>query len=169
MAVLPIAQIGEPILRQLAAPLALDELKSPAMQQLIDDLIDTLRQSQGVGLAAPQVFVSKRLLVMESLNNPRYPDAPDIPLTVRVNPEILWASEQTDAYQEGCLSVPLKRGEIWRPVQIRLGAWDRFGKALEETLSGFPARVVQHELDHLNGLLIPDRTAEQHTELVTVS
>ncbi|MBD2104243.1 peptide deformylase [Leptolyngbya sp. FACHB-261] len=168
MAVLTIAQIGESILRQVATPFLEEELQISETQQLIDDMTDTLRDSKGVGLAAPQVFVSKRLLVMESVNNPRYPDAPDIPLTVLVNPEISWASSERDAYQEGCLSVPLKRGEIWRPTQIQLKAWNRFGEILNLELDGFPARVIQHEIDHLNGILIPDRTTEQQTELVEV-
>ena len=160
-----IAQMGEPVLRRVARPLSVDELKGPAIQTLIDDMIDTMHDADGAGLAAPQVYESIQLCVIEISKNPRYPDALDIPLTVLVNPVITplvespldrLAEADSIAMFEGCLSVAGLRGQVVRPRKVRVQALDRHGKALDFVWEGVRACVVQHETDHLKGVLYVD-------------
>lgn len=166
VAIRKIAQMGEPVLRRVARPLSVEELESPAVQTLIDDMIDTMHDADGAGLAAPQVYESVQLCVIEIQKNPRYPDALDIPLTVLVNPvvtpavdspEDALAPEDTIAMFEGCLSVTGMRGRVVRPRRVRVQALDRHGKPLDFMWEGVRASVVQHETDHLRGVLYVDR------------
>lgn len=157
--------MGEPVLRRVARPLSVDELKSPAIQTLIDDMIDTMHDADGAGLAAPQVYESVQLCVIELSKNPRYPDALDIPLTILVNPVVTpvvdspledLAPDDTIAMFEGCLSVTGLRGQVVRPRRVRVQALDRAGKPLDFVWEGVRASVVQHETDHLKGVLYVD-------------
>lgn len=157
MAILKVARLGHPALRKVSAPVSPGEVSAPALQQFIDDLIETMREYDGVGLAAPQVHESKRIVVFEVERNPRYPDAPSIPLTVLINPEISGVEKEMDEDWEGCLSVPDLRGRVPRHRAIRVKALDRRGTALDFVAKDFHARVVQHECDHLNGKVFLDR------------
>jgi peptide deformylase len=166
VAIRKIAQMGEPVLRRVARPLSVEELKSPLIQTLIDDMIDTMHDADGAGLAAPQVYESVQLCVIEISTNPRYPDALDIPLTVLANPVITpqvespldkLAEADSIAMFEGCLSVAGLRGQVVRPRRVRVQALDRHGAPLDFVWEGVRASVVQHETDHLNGVLYVDR------------
>src|SRR5712691_11315096 len=130
MAIRKIAQIGHPVLRQVAREVTRAELTAPAMQALVDDMIETMHDADGAGLAAIQVYEPVRIAVIEVRNNPRYPYKPPIPLTVLVNPVLTPVDdEQFDNY-EGCLSVPNLRGMVKRHVHVRVVAWDRHGKPI---------------------------------------
>lgn len=155
--ILKVAHLGHPVLRQIAKPIPPDQITTPKVQQFIDDMIDTMYEYDGAGLAAPQVHVSQQIVVMEVSRNPRYPDAPAIPLTVYINPEITPLTEDMDEDWEGCLSVPGMRGKVPRYTKIRLRAYDRRGKRLDFAADGFHARVIQHECDHLQGKVYLDR------------
>ena len=165
MAIRKIAQMGEPVLRQKAAPIDPEQISSSFVQTLIDDMIETMHDADGAGLAAPQVYESLQLCVIEVDKNPRYPQFEPIPLTVLINPIVtpLVGSGGTlspeDSFQmyEGCLSVPGMRGQVVRPRKVRVQALDRAGNALDFVWDGFRAVVVQHETDHLLGTLYVDR------------
>lgn len=163
MTVRMVATVGHPILREWAQPLEPDELADPAVQSLIDDLIETMRYYNGAGLAAPQVMAPVRLVAIEVSSNPRYPYKPDIPLTVLVNPEIEARSDETFDNNEGCLSVPGLRGIARRFVDIDVRALDRNGRPVEQRVSGLSAVTFQHEVDHLNGTLFLDRVEDPTT------
>ena len=157
MAILKVARIGHPVLRQPALPLTLDELRSPETQRLIDDMVETMREYDGAGLAANQVHTLKQVCVIEVLGNPRYPDAPHIPLTVLINPVVTPLTEETETGWEGCLSVPDMRGLVPRFTSVRLEAYDRDGGRIDVVAKEFFARVIQHETDHLRGIVYIDR------------
>jgi peptide deformylase len=165
MAIRKIAQMGEPVLRAVAQELPLERLSSPEVQTLIDDMIETMHDADGAGIAAPQVYESVRICVMELAKNPRYPSVPELPLTVLVNPVVVPLVEspespaETDAVSmyEGCLSVTGVRGRVRRPRRVSVRAFDRRGRPIEMLLEGPLASVVQHETDHLNGVLFVDR------------
>jgi peptide deformylase len=162
MAIRKIAQLGEPILRRPAAPVAHDAIRSERIQSLIEDMLETMRDADGAGIAAPQVYESLQLCVIEVNANPRYPVFPRIPLTVLVNPIVHTLSDANSeadsiVMYEGCLSVAGVRGQVRRPRRVRVTALDRNGAALEFEWEGVPAAVVQHETDHLNGTLFVDR------------
>ena len=163
MAILKVARLGHPVLRQTTADFSRQELNSAPIQQLIDDMIVTMKEYDGVGLAADQVHVSKQLAVLEVANNPRYPDKPAVPLTVLVNPRIMPLSEEMDEDWEGCLSIPDLRGRVPRYKKIRVTAWNRNGEALEFVAEDFHARVIQHEFDHLNGSVYLDRMRDMRS------
>lgn len=163
MAILKIAQMGNPVLRRPADPLPVNSIKSPVLQKFIDDLIETMREYSGVGLAAPQVHESLQVSVIESQENPRYPEAPIIPLTVLINPTVELVSDETDEDWEGCLSIPEIRGKVPRHREVRVRAYDREGKGLDFTAKDFFARVIQHEHDHLKGILFLDRMRKLET------
>jgi peptide deformylase len=153
-----IVTIGDPVLRERAREVAPDELRSPEVQSLIEDMIETMRAAGGAGLAANQVGVPLRIAVAEvDGTNPRYPYKPPIPLTVIVNPVIEPAVPETVAINEGCLSVPGLRGVLDRQVEIRLRYLDREGQPRDELKRGLTAGTFQHEVDHLDGTLIVDR------------
>ena len=166
MAIRKIAQMGEPVLRRRADSIDPGEIASPFIQTLIEDMIETMHDSDGAGLAAPQVYESLQLCVIEVDKNPRYPQFEPIPLTVLINPIVtpLVAStggelRSEDSFQmyEGCLSVPGIRGQVVRPRVVRVQALDRSGAALDFVWESFRAVVVQHETDHLLGTLYVDR------------
>jgi peptide deformylase len=152
-----IVPIGDPVLRGRARDVNLDELHSPEIQSLIDDLIETKRAANGAGLAANQVGEAVRVAVVEvEPGNPRYPYKPAVPLTVIVNPQIEPLDDETFRVNEGCLSVPL-RGELDRHLSIRVRYLDREGNEHAEVRRGLTAGTFQHEVDHLDGVLFVDR------------
>jgi peptide deformylase len=158
MTVLPIRTIGDPVLRTRARELTLGELRSDDVQQLIDDMIETMRDANGAGLAANQVGEPVRVFVAEVRpGNPRYPYKPAIPLTVAVNPQIEPLDDEVFEVNEGCLSVPDLRGNLPRFVNLRVRYLDREGNPHEEVRRGLTAGTFQHELDHLDGVLFVDR------------
>lgn len=157
MAILKVARLGHPVLRQVAEPVPPEGILSPQIQQFIDDLIETMIEYDGAGLAAPQVHVSQQIVVFEVEGNPRYPDAPSIPRTVLLNPKITPTTKRVEEDWEGCLSVPDLRGKVPRFTQVRIEAYDRSGKKLNYIAKGFEARVAQHECDHLLGKVFLDR------------
>jgi peptide deformylase len=163
MAVRKIATVGHPVLRQRAREVTADELASPEMQRLIDDMIDTMRDANGAGLAANQVHEPVRIAVIEVGNNPRYPYKPAIPLTVVVNPEIEPLDNELVEINEGCLSVPNLRGNVNRHVNITARWLDRDGTAHEQIKRGLTAGTFQHEIDHLDGKLFLDRVTDTTT------
>lgn len=160
MAILPIAKLGEPVLRQVAAEVDPAELAVSETQQLIDDMIETMRSVGGLGLAAPQVFVSKRIAVIEPKPNARYPDAAEHGLLVVVNPVFSNASPILSEGWEGCLSIDNLRGRVPRHTSITVAALDRDGQPFRLDAQGFLAVVLQHELDHLWGKLFIDRMTD---------
>lgn len=163
MAILKVARMGHPVLREVAEPVPAEEIGSPEVQELVDSMIATMREYDGAGLAAPQVHVGRRVVVMEVKNNPRYPDAPEVPLMVLINPVITPLTESRIAVWEGCLSIPDLRGQVPRCAAIRLEALDRSGEPFTRDFEGFPAAVVQHECDHLDGVLYVDRVEDPTT------
>jgi peptide deformylase len=153
MSILKVARMGHPVLRAKARAIDKAELKSPTLQQFIDDMVDTMYEYSGVGLAAPQVHEAVRIFVaMLDADGHGEGDA-----TILVNPELLVIGDQTVEGWEGCLSIPDIRGRVPRSQHIKVSALDRTGKRFELDLSDFPARVVQHENDHLDGVLFFDR------------
>ncbi len=156
--ILKIAVLGEPVLRQRSREVTRDELLSPATQGFIDDLVATMRDADGAGLAAPQVMHPVRICAIEVRgNNPRYPYKPAIPLTILVNPVLTPLSTETFVNNEGCLSVLDLRGEVTRFVHIRVQGLDRHGAALDFEARGLTAGTYQHEVDHLDGKVFVDR------------
>jgi peptide deformylase len=151
-----ILQVGDPILRERAREVAPEEL--PALQDLIDDMIATMREAGGAGLAANQVGDLHRILVAEVDHNPRYPYKPPIPLTVMVNPVLEPVGGETVVINEGCLSVPDLRGDLDRFVTVRARYLDRDGAEREQLVRGLTAGTFQHEVDHLDGVLFLDRS-----------
>lgn len=160
MAILKVARLGNPVLRKTTEPLSLGELRSPAIQRFIDNMIETMNDYDGVGLAADQVHESRQIAVLEVANNPRYPKKPAVPLTILVNPRIAPLTDETEQDWEGCLSIPDLRGQVPRFKKIQVEAWDRKGAPLRFIASGFHARVIQHECDHLNGKVYLDRMTD---------
>lgn len=158
MSVRDIVIIGNPVLRTRAREVTPEELRSPEVQQLIDDLIETKRAANGAGLAANQVGEMLRIAVAEVQGtNPRYPYKPPIPLTVMVNPAIEPAGDDVMEINEGCLSVPGFRGYLERHTQVRVRYLDREGNEHDEVRGGLTAGTFQHEVDHLDGVLFVDR------------
>lgn len=142
-------------MRQIARPVY--DLQEHWLQALIDDLAETLHQANGVGIAAPQIGVSRRLLIVASRPNARYPDAPEMEPTVMINPHLLSHSDSTTKDWEGCLSIPGIRGLVPRYDDIEVAYTDRQGRLQHRQLSGFVARIFQHEFDHLDGYVFLDR------------
>jgi peptide deformylase len=165
VAIRKIAQMGEPVLRRKADLVDPNEISSPFIQTLIEDMIETMHDADGAGLAAPQVYESLQLCVIEVDQNPRYPQFEPIPLTVLINPIVTplvgghgeLSTEDSFQMYEGCLSVPGMRGQVVRPRKVRVQALDRSGNALDFVWESFRAVVVQHETDHLLGTLYVDR------------
>lgn len=163
MAIRKIAQLGHPVLRQQARALTRDELLSSQTQQFIDDLIETMRDADGAGLAATQVYAPIAICAIEVRNNPRYPYKPPIPLTVLVNPVLTPIGEERFENNEGCLSVPNLRGMVSRYLRVRCQAWDRHGNAIDREVAGLTAGTYQHEVDHLLGHVFVDRVTDPRT------
>src|SRR3954468_12737375 len=172
MSILKVARMGHPVLRARARPLEPANIKSARIQQLIDDMFETMQEYQGVGLAAPQVHESLRLFVAGLAPTPRDQDDDDddddeeeddededarVPLMALINPEITIVGRETVDDWEGCLSIPDIRGRVTRARDIRVRAFDRNGRRVEINARGFTARVIQHETDHLDGVLFFDR------------
>ena len=157
MAIRKIAQIGHPVLRQVAREVRREELITPAFQSFVDDLVETMRDADGAGLAAIQVYEPIRICAIEVRDNPRYPYKPKIPLTILVNPVLTPVGDEVFENNEGCLSVPNLRGVVKRYVHLRVQAWDRHGNSIDEVVHGLKAGTYQHEVDHLNGMLFVDR------------
>ena len=163
MSILKVTRLGHPVLRQVTKNLTAKEIQAPALQKLIDDMIETMKEYDGVGLAADQVHETKQLCVLEVLDNPRYPNKSKVPLTVLINPKITPLSEETEDDWEGCLSIPDLRGRVPRYKSIHIEALDRDGKPLDFVANDFHARVIQHEYDHLNGKVYLDRMKDLTT------
>jgi peptide deformylase len=147
--------MGHPVLNQVAEPVELFGTRE--LQQLVEDMHDTMRALNGAGLAAPQIGVSLRVVIFEVNHNPRYPQAEAVPRTVLINPELIPLGEETEEGWEGCLSVPGMRGLVPRYRRLRYRGYDLHGLPIDRTVEGFHARVVQHEVDHLDGILYPMR------------
>jgi peptide deformylase len=163
MSILKVARLGNPVLRQPTLPVSERELQSDATQKLIDDMIETMREYDGVGLAADQVHESRQIAVLEVNDNPRYPHKAKIPLSVLINPKITPLTEALEEDWEGCLSVPDLRGKVPRYKSVQVQAWDRNGTELSFVANDFHARVIQHEWDHLNGKVYLDRMRDFST------
>ena len=152
-----IVQIGNPALRQIADPVDVNQIQSDEIQNLIDDLIETMRHANGAGLAATQIAIPLRICIIEVNKNPRYSYKPDIPLTVLINPKVTFLTEERVNVYEGCLSVPNMRGKVDRCPEIQIEGYDREGNNVSFISKGISAGTFQHELDHLDGLIYTDR------------
>ncbi|MFZ6732197.1 peptide deformylase [Undibacterium sp. Ji42W] len=151
----PILKMGDPRLLRVAEQVT--AFNTPELHELIKDMFETMIAANGAGLAAPQIGVNLQLVIFGFKNNPRYPDAPVVPETVLINPILTPLSEETDDAWEGCLSVPGMRGLVPRWSALRYEGYDQFGVRISREVDDFHARVVQHECDHLNGILYPMR------------
>lgn len=160
MAVRPVLQIGHPVLAARASEVNPGSIQSPEVQSWIDDMIDTMRDANGAGIAANQIGLRQRMFVIEIADNPRYPYKPKVPLTVVINPEIRVLSEHTFTSNEGCLSVPNIRANVTRHTEIEVRYLDREGNSKQETIRGYSACTWQHEYDHLDGVLFPHRVTD---------
>ena len=155
MAIRPILKMGHPLLRQVAQPV--EKFNTRQLRTLISEMDDTMRAANGAGLAAPQIGVSLRVVIFELAENPRYPDLKPVPYTVLINPVLTPLGSDTEEGWEGCLSVPGMRGLVPRFKRLRYQGFDAKGVRIDRTVEGFHARVVQHEVDHLDGILYPQR------------
>lgn len=155
MAIKPVLRMGEPLLLQQASKV--ERFDTPELHALLKDMQDTMAHLNGAGLAAPQIGVSLQVVIFGFEKNQRYPDADEVPFTVLINPELTPLSEEKEDDWEGCLSVPGMRGIVPRYARLRYHGFDQYGKTIDRTVSGFHARVVQHECDHLQGILYPMR------------
>ncbi|HEX3175394.1 MAG TPA: peptide deformylase [Methylomirabilota bacterium] len=157
MAILKVARLGHPVLREPARPVPSEQIQSPEFQRFIDDMVETMHEYDGAGLAANQVHALVQVAVIEVQKNPRYPEAPEIPLTVLINPVVTPLGDEKEDGWEGCLSVPDMRGVVSRHTSVRLECLDREGTRVDVVAKDFFARVIQHETDHLNGIVYVDR------------
>lgn len=161
MSVREVLRMGDPRLRLKAS--VVDWFGDDKLANLINDMLDTMKAFDGAGLAAPQIGVALRVVIFGVDKNPRYPDAPPVPLTILINPEISPAGEEMNSDWEGCLSVPGMRGLVPRYTRIRYRGLDADGKEIDREAQGFHARVVQHECDHLDGILYLDRIEDRES------
>jgi len=155
MAVRTVRKMGDPVLLQRAAEV--EQFDTPGLHALIQDMHDTMEALDGAGIAAPQIGVSLRVVIFGVGKNPRYPDAEQVPYTVLINPTLTPLGDEMEDGWEGCLSVPGLRGIVPRFARLHYTGFDQFGNAIDRVASGFHARVVQHECDHLDGILYPMR------------
>ena len=155
MTVRRVLKMGDPLLFRVAEPV--QEFDSPELHALVGDMFDTMGALNGAGLAAPQIGISRRVVIFGVEANPRYPDVEPVPTTVLVNPVIELLTKDTEEGWEGCLSVPGMRGLVSRCTHLRYSGIDQHGAAIAREVHGFHARVVQHECDHLDGILYPMR------------
>ena len=158
MAVRPVLRMGEPLLLERSQEVK--QFGTPELERLLEDMLDTMEALDGAGLAAPQIGVSLRVVIFGVKRNPRYPDAEEVPYTVLVNPVVQPLGEEAEEGWEGCLSVPGLRGLVPRYRRIRYWGKDQYGATIEREVSDFHARVVQHECDHLDGILYPMRMSD---------
>lgn len=155
MTIRTILRMGDPVLLQRATEVAY--LNTRELHALVADMQDTMKHANGAGLAAPQIGVSQRVVIFGFERNERYPDAPAVPPTVLVNPVLTLLGDEEESAWEGCLSVPGMRGLVPRSARLRYRGFDAQGQVIDRTVDGFHARVVQHEVDHLDGILYPMR------------
>lgn len=158
MTVREILKMGDPRLLRVAEPV--NEFGTPELDALIADMFDTMHAANGAGLAAPQIGVNLRLVIYGFKQNTRYPDAPPVPETVLINPKLRPLSAEMDEAWEGCLSVPGLRGVVSRFTALHYDGFDQYGNVISRDADGFHARVVQHECDHLDGILYPMRITD---------
>jgi len=158
MAVIETLKMGHPLLNQVARPV--EHFNTQELDALIQDMLDTMAALNGAGLAAPQIGVSLRVVIFGVEANPRYPEVEAVPMTVLINPQITVLDLRQEEAWEGCLSVPGMRGLVPRYVRIRYQGFDQFGKPIDREATDFHARVVQHEVDHLDGILYPRRITD---------
>ena len=163
MTALPIVQIGHPTLRERAREVTGEELGSAGLQRICDDLVETMRAANGAGLAAPQVDIPLRIFAVEVGDNPRYPYKPRLGLRVLVNPTVRAVGGETYENYEGCLSIPDLRGLLARATEVEVTYLDPGGNEHTEQFGGLSAGTMQHELDHLDGILFPDRVEDSTT------
>lgn len=161
MAIKPVLKMGEPLLLQVAQ--AVEQFDTPDLHALIQDMQDTMIALDGAGLAAPQIGVSLRVVIFGFKKNQRYPDADEVPFTILINPQLTPLSDEMAEDWEGCLSVPGLRGKVPRYTCLRYQGHDPWGNTIDREVSGFHARVVQHECDHLQGILYPMRIKDFRT------
>jgi peptide deformylase len=155
MAIKPVLRMGDPFLFAKAEPVA--QFDTPELHALIQDMHETMAQMNGAGIAAPQIGMSLRVVIFGVGSNPRYPDAEQVPYTVLINPVLSPVGDAMDDGWEGCLSVPGMRGVVSRFTRLHYTGFDQYGQSIDRLVSGFHARVVQHECDHLDGILYPMR------------
>ncbi len=155
MAIRQVLKMGHPLLVQRSQ--RVPEFRSEELDNLVADMFDTMAALDGAGLAAPQIGVSKRVVIFGLQSNPRYPEVEPVPMTVLVNPTLEFTSSDMESGWEGCLSVPGMRGRVDRCRRIRYTGFDQYGEVIDREVEGFHARVVQHECDHLDGILYPMR------------
>jgi peptide deformylase len=161
MTVREILKMGDPRLLRVAEPVT--EFGTPALEALIADMFDTMHDANGAGLAAPQIGINQQLVIFGFKQNLRYPDAAAVPETVLINPVLTPLSDEKESDFEGCLSVPGLRGSVPRFTRLRYEGVDQFGNPIRREVDGFHARVVQHEVDHLLGILYPMRITDFST------
>ena len=160
MTIRTIMKMGEPVLQAVAEPVR--EFNTPELHQLVADMHETMQASDGVGIAAPQIGVSLQVVIFGFEDNPRYPEAPSVPWTVLINPVLTPLSDEIEDGWEGCLSVPGLRGVVPRYTRLRYQGFNLAGEPIDCVAEGFHARVVQHECDHLQGILYPQRIEDLH-------
>jgi peptide deformylase len=161
MSVKAVLKMGDPLLLKRAAEV--ERFDTPELHNLIRDMHDTMEAMDGAGIAAPQIGVSLRVVIFGVGSNPRYPDAEQVPYTVLINPQITPLGNEMEEGWEGCLSVPGMRGIVPRHQRVHYTGFDQYGKPIDRIASGFHARVVQHECDHLDGILYPMRIQDLRT------
>jgi peptide deformylase len=155
-----VLRMGHPLLREKAKPV---ETGTAELRALVADMKETMAAKDGAGLAAPQIGVSQRVVIFGVSKNPRYPDAEEVPFTVLVNPKLTMLTREVESDWEGCLSVPGMRGVVPRYTKLRYTGTDEEGNPIDRVAEGFHARVVQHECDHLDGILYPQRMQDMST------
>ena len=155
MAIKTVLRMGDPLLLEKAQPIM--QFNTPELHALINDMQDTMQAMDGAGIAAPQIGVSLQVVIFGVGKNPRYPDAEQVPYTVLINPTLSFVGDEMEDGWEGCLSVPGMRGVVPRYMRLHYTGFDQFGAPIDRLVSGFHARVVQHECDHLMGILYPMR------------
>ena len=158
MPVREVLRMGHPVLREKAKPV--DKLGTEELRALVRDMKETMAAKNGAGLAAPQIGVGQRVVIFGVEANPRYPDAEPVPFTVLVNPKLVMLTREIEEDWEGCLSVPGMRGVVPRYRKLRYTGFDEEGNPIDRVAEGFHARVVQHECDHLDGILYPQRMTD---------
>jgi peptide deformylase len=161
MAIKTVLRMGDPLLLQKALPV--EVFDTSELHALINDMEDTMAHMNGAGIAAPQIGTSLRVVIFGVGKNPRYPDAEHVPYTVLINPLLIQVDNQMEEGWEGCLSVPGMRGLVPRFTNLRYTGFDQYGNLIDRTVIGFHARVVQHECDHLDGILYPMRIQDLRT------
>ena len=160
MAIRPVLRMGDARLLEISQPVL--DFDTVELHALVTDMLDTMEALSGAGLAAPQIGIGLQVVIFGVTRNPRYPDAEEVPYTVLINPKIASLGKEMDEDWEGCLSVPGMRGLVPRYKRLHYQGYDQYGKTIDRSVSGFHARVVQHEYDHVQGILYPMRIRDMH-------